>query len=195
MLSKLVPIMVLFSAGWALGEFYEEGILATDKNALISISSEPLMAPSRSQAFPRLSKNQESPQDTVEGLHSRANEPQEPSRESEERYVEAIRTWLDTLEPVQQEKARQIMREAHPGLQALRDAIRAKKSQLAAISFDRGMPPETLPRLGMELQKLRASLNRELEKVNEKLRYEAGIRMDTSNHDTFWLFPPESLKN
>lgn len=195
MLSKWVPIMVLFSAGWVVSDFYEDNIIASDKNALVSISAEPLMAPARPQSFPKFSKKQESPQDTVEGLHSKANEPQEPSRASEERYVAAIRSWLDTLDPYQQEKARKIMRDAHPGLQALRDAIRDKKSQLASISFDRGMPPETLPRLGMELQKLRTSLNRELEKVNEKLRYEAGIKMDTSNHDTFWLFPPESLKN
>lgn len=186
---------MLFSAGWVVGEFYEDGIITRDKSALISISAEPLLTPSRSQASTKASKKQESPQETVEGLHSRANDPHEPSRESEERYVAAIRSWLDTLEPFQQEKARKIMRDAHPGLQALRDAIRDKKSQLASISFDRGMPPETLPRLGMELQKLRASLNRELEKVNDKLRYEAGIKMDTSNHDTFWLFPPEELKN
>lgn len=188
--------MVLFSAGWVFGEIYEDGVFSGDRNAILATSGASIFSPStRLMALPKSSEKADSPQDTVESLHSRSGEPQEPSAASEERYVTAIRSWLATLAPFQREKARKIMVEAHPALQNLRNAIRDKKSELASLSFDRGMPPETLPRLGMELQQLRSCLNNELKKVNEKLRYEAGIKMDTSRQDSFWLFPPDDLKN
>lgn len=137
---------------------------------------------------PRL--RQEGFLETLADLNSRAQERTEPSAESEQRYVKAIRSWLDSLDPERRERARQIMREAHSGLHELREAIRFKKQELASISFNRGMNPETLPRLGMELQSLRADLGQQLRKISERLKNEAGIDLDGSDSPSFWFVPP-----
>lgn len=130
------------------------------------------------------------PEDTVESLAAKANEWQEPSRRSEERYVLAIREWLVSLPPYQREKARKILKEEQPGLHALRGAIRDKKSQLATLSFGRDTRPEALPKLGQELQQLRNALSEGLKKVGERLKYEAGVSMGPLGDDGFWLAPP-----
>lgn len=137
-------------------------------------------------------KEEISPDDTVEELEAKAKDWTEPSRASEEVYVAAMRRWLDTLEPFKRERARKIMSSAHPALRDLREAIRQKKAQLAGLSFDRGMAPETLPRLGMELQQLRADLHARLKAVARQLRYEAGVEMGPMENETFWLSPPSS---
>lgn len=130
------------------------------------------------------------PEDTVESLSAKANEWQEPSRRSEERYVLAIREWLVSLPPYQREKARKILKEEQPGLHALRGAIRDKKSQLATLSFGRDTRPEALPKLGQELQQLRKALSDGLKKVGDRLKYEAGVSMGPLGDDGFWLAPP-----
>lgn len=190
MLAKWAPIFISFSLVCANNGLNASDAISGEKRAFSAYTSEPLAFHSAkySSYQPRI---RESPQDTVDGLHSKSGDPQEPSRASEERYVGAMREWLKTLAPLQREKAQKIMHNAHPYLKALREAIRNKKSQLASISFDRGMPPETLPRLGMELQQLRASLSRELQRVNELLRSEAGVRMDRVEGEAYWLFPPD----
>lgn len=118
------------------------------------------------------------------------NVMKEPTRESEERYVEAIRVWLDSLPAFQREKARKILREAHPGLHALRTGIREKKSELVALSFDRNTPAETLPRLGQELQNLRDRLKAGLKEVEKRLKIEAGVAMGPLAGDGLWLATP-----
>ncbi len=131
------------------------------------------------------------PSKTVDSIASRANDWREPSRRSEERYVLAIRQWLDSLQPFQRERARKILHDAHPGLRALRIAIREKKAQLAAISFNRNTRPDTLPRLGQELQSLREALRGKLKDVGDRLRIEAGVPMGPLGGDGFWLAPPD----
>lgn len=191
MLSRWLPLMVLFSTGWMYGGFNEDGAIASDIQPWLIAANAPISAPGASAPGSKgASASLESPLDTVERLRSRAAMPTEPSQASEDRYIKAMRMWLDSLDPFKQERARKILSSAHPSLQALREAIREKKQQLAGISFNKGMPPETLPRLGMELQQLRAHLSAELRRVSERLRYEAGVAMDPAAEDTFWLSPP-----
>lgn len=120
------------------------------------------------------------------------NVMKEPTRESEMRYVEAIRKWLDSLPAFQQEKARKILKDAHPKLHALREGIREKKSELVSLSFDRNTPPETLPRLGQELQDLRDQLKANLKAVEKRLNIEAGVAMGPLAGDGLWLATPEN---
>lgn len=112
------------------------------------------------------------------------------SPEREERYTRSVRQWLDSLPAAQQERARKILREARPGLHELRVRIREKKAQLAELRFSSATPPDTLPRLGQELQRLRTQLRRRLHAINELLRHEAGVQMGPLGEDGLWLTPP-----
>lgn len=118
------------------------------------------------------------------------NSLQEPTRESEARYVDAIRDWLDQLPGFQREKARKILKDAHPVMHDLRNRIREKKRELVSLSFDRNTPPETLPRLGQELQDLRDQLKARLKEVENRLYYEAGVAIGPLGGDGFWLSTP-----
>lgn len=115
---------------------------------------------------------------------------QEPSEESERHYVAAITGWLNTLPKEKGEQARKILREVHPEFHALRKAIREKKSELIALSFDRNTPPETLPRLGQELLDLREKLAGRLKEVEKRLNTEAGVALGPLAGEGFWLSTP-----
>ncbi len=115
---------------------------------------------------------------------------QEPTRETEARYVDAIRDWLAELPDFQREKAREILKDAHPALHDLRNRIREKKGELVSLSFDRNTPPETLPRLGQELQDLRDQLKSRLKEVEKRLNIEAGVTMGPLDGDGLWLSTP-----
>lgn len=111
------------------------------------------------------------------------------SPEREERYTRSVRQWLDSLPAAQQKQARKILREAHPGVHALRVRIREKTTALAELRFNSATPPDTLPRLGQELQRLRAQLRLRLHTVNEQLRHEVGVPMGPLGEDGLWLTP------
>lgn len=111
------------------------------------------------------------------------------SPEREERYTRSVRQWLDSLPAEQQKQARKILRDAHPGLHELRVRIREKTTALAELRFSSATPPDTLPRLGQELQRLRAQLRRRLHTVNERLRHEVGVPMGPLGEDGLWLTP------
>ena len=137
----------------------------------------------------------QAPEKTVDLLAAKANNWREPSQRSEEIYVQAIRDWLDSLPPRERDLTRRILREVHPAMSSLREAIRDKKAELASLSFSSDTRPETLPRLGQELQSLRRSLRDELEKLGERLRIEAGVKMGPLGGDGFWLAPPPAKKS
>lgn len=132
----------------------------------------------------------DSPEEILERLEATTSDWMEPSLRSEVHYVLAIRKWLASLPPGKQSKARRILREAHPGLRNLRAAIREKKLQLSSLSFDRDTGPETLPRLGQELQQLRSELKRQLVNVSERVRKELGINLEPDGE--IWLALPEN---
>ena len=111
------------------------------------------------------------------------------SAAGEKEYVEKIRSWLKTLPNEQEAAARKILREAHPEIHDLRRAIYDKRMELTALSFGKKTSPETLPRLGQELQYLRRALRAKLENINNRLRTEAGVTMGPLAGEGFWLQP------
>lgn len=192
MIAKSFPLLLLLSAGFAGAEAGPDAAIAADYGHWRLAAQEARADTGRGACqLPSANLKKEDFFDILEEINSRSRDAAEPSLQSERQYVSAIRAWLDSLEPGQQERARKIMRDAHSELHGLREAIRNKKHELASISFNKGMPPETLPRLGMELQHLRASLGHELRKVSDRLRREAGVEVDANDTQTFWFVPPE----
>lgn len=105
--------------------------------------------------------------------------------------VAAARQWLDTLPPAKREIARAIMRQSNPRAAALRQAINEKKAQLAGVNFNRDVAPETLPRLGLELQQLRRDLRSELLRTHFRLSRDAYIILPPLPKDAVCLpLPP-----
>lgn len=111
------------------------------------------------------------------------------SETGEEEYVSQIHDWLLSLPKAKADKARSILHEAHPELKLLRKAIYNKKIELAAVRFDEPSSLERLPKLGMDLQKLRGILRKKLENINSRLLNEAGIKMNELGEEAFWLQP------
>lgn len=163
-----------------------------DQSEAATPDDAPLATPAENS---NLSARNQPPDKTVDILASRADNWKEPSPRSEEIYVQAIRDWLDSLPRNKRSLTRQILRDAHPSLSALREAIRDKKAELASLSFSKDTSPEALPRLGQQLQRLRSSLRDELEKLGERLKIEAGVQMGPLGGDGFWLAPPAKDKS
>lgn len=134
------------------------------------------------------------PNQTAESIRAISDDVTEPSPDSENQYILAVRDWLNSLEPEKREIARKIMLDAHPVLHNLRKAISEKKAQLATISFGPNTKPEALTRIGVELQKLRFALQTELEKLKSRLASEAGVDVGLPGNDIFWLTLPASKK-
>ena len=91
--------------------------------------------------------------------------------------VQDIDDWLEQLPPNQQNKARRIIDDARPRVRELRGRIREKMAELESLSYDQGTSPDTLPRLGRELQQLRDALRASLMDVDERLRREVGVSL------------------
>lgn len=174
-----------------MGDCAEYDALATEKNGKASVSR---VGPQKNPTFTSSSHpvdKGKTPEEIVESLGAKTNNWQEPSARSEERYVLAIRQWLDGMEAAQREEARKILKESHKDMHTLRVAIREKKKELANMSFNRHTSPEALPRLGQELQSLRKTLRVKLEKISERLTKEVGVPMGPLEGDAFWLLPQD----
>ena len=87
--------------------------------------------------------------------------------------------WLDYLPPSQRMKAQSIMEEYRPKVQDLRQRIISKKNELEELSYNRSTSPDTLPRLGRELQVLRDELQAMLIHADQRMRREVGIPLGT----------------
>lgn len=111
------------------------------------------------------------------------------SPEREAHYTRSVRQWLETLPEGQREQALKILQEAHPDVHALRVRIREKKAELESLRFDSSTPPDTLPRIGLELQMLRSQLRQRLLHISEVLRTEVGVPMGPLGEEGFWLNP------
>lgn len=83
--------------------------------------------------------------------------------------------WLAELSPDQRAKARTIIDEAQPRVRELRTRIREKMAELESLSYDQATSPDTLPRLGRELQLLRNELRATLLEMDRRLLREAGV--------------------
>lgn len=155
------------------------------------VSSSPFSIVDSEELY-QIPRSAQAPDATIDELAASSNDWFEPSPKSEIRYVGAIRQWLDTLSPSQQEKARKILKEARPRTYALRVAIRDKKKELQTLNFNANMRPDALPRLGQELNDLRGALRAELQQVGDRLLHEAGVGMGPLGGDGFWLAPPDA---
>lgn len=114
---------------------------------------------------------------------------EEISDEAEKKYIGEMRAWLAALPEEKAKLVRPILMEAHPVLHDLREEIYNKRLELIEISYKKGTDPETLPRLGQQLQKLRKKLRGKLNEVNDRIRREASVEMGMLNAEGFWLQP------
>lgn len=200
-----LPLILVLSAGQSYGAVLPHGHMQHDR--MLAVNGEGMIveeigpnqrAAGYAEDFLHIPVPQRdssgNPGQTVDSLSAKANDWTEPSKSSEAQYVLAVRSWLKSLEPRRRETARRIMRDAHPVLHDLREAIREKKAQLASIRFDRDTRPETLPRMGLELQRLRAALHTELASLKERISREVGVDMGPLGKDTFWLSLPAATK-
>lgn len=88
--------------------------------------------------------------------------------------VRDLDEWLQSLSPVQQAKAKSILEETRPRIKELRKRIQNKMVELESLSYDQETSPETLPRLGRELQLLRDELRAELLHMDDRMLREVG---------------------
>ena len=102
--------------------------------------------------------------------------------------------WLDYLPPSQRMKAQSIMEEYRPKVQDLRQRIISKKNELQELSYNRNTSPDTLPRLGRELQVLRDELQSMLIHADQRMRREVGIPLGPlPAGDAAWNSPQKTL--
>lgn len=83
--------------------------------------------------------------------------------------------WLADLPDDLRGRATVILEDARPALQDLHHRIFLKMEELRGLSFAGDTPPETLARLGMELQDLRDRLREGYRGVRERFRLEVGV--------------------
>ena len=82
---------------------------------------------------------------------------------------EAIEAWISTLSDEQRLVARLKVDAHRAKINDLQARLRQKLAELRSLRYDSRSTPETLPRIGMELQEIRASLRQEYEALNEDL--------------------------
>lgn len=87
----------------------------------------------------------------------------------------ALEAWISRLPPDLQARARAVVAAHAPKLDGLHEGIRLKMGELVALRYDGETPPESLPRLGHELQELRDALHAEIIRMDEELRREIGV--------------------
>lgn len=90
--------------------------------------------------------------------------------------------WLADLPDHARTRAMIILEDARPALQDLHHQAFLKMEELRGLSFAGDTPPETLARLGMELQELRDRLRAAYHGVRERLRMEVGVDLPPSRH-------------
>ncbi len=86
---------------------------------------------------------------------------------------------LEHLPPQQRIKAFVIISEFSPKVYELRQRIINKKSELEDLNFDKKTSPDTLSRLGWDLQVLRDELRSVLTHADQRMRLEVGIPLGT----------------
>ena len=84
---------------------------------------------------------------------------------------------LDQLPNEQRIKANAIVSDSLPKLQELDGQIHCKVDELQALTYSDNADPEALPKLGLDLQRLRNELRATLAAVNLRLQREAGVQL------------------
>lgn len=90
-------------------------------------------------------------------------------------HAAGIKAWLQHLSPAQRAQAIAIIDEYSPRVNDLRRRILQKKNELAQLSYNQNTSPETLPRLGHELQQLRDELRTLLQRADQRMCAEVGV--------------------
>lgn len=106
--------------------------------------------------------------------HAEYAAPQEGSRQSS---AVAMKSWLQQLTPQQRLKAQAIIDTYSPHILELRESIARKKRELALLSYNQTTSPDTLPRLGQELQRLRDELQALLLRADQQMCTEVGVSL------------------
>lgn len=83
--------------------------------------------------------------------------------------------WLHGLSPEQRLKAQAIMADHERQVRDLRHRIMQKKRELEHLCYAQDTQPETLPRLGRELQQLRDELRALFLRADQQMRAEVGV--------------------
>ena len=86
---------------------------------------------------------------------------------------------LEQLPPQKCAKAIAIMDDFKKKSHYLRELIETKKNELESLSFDQKTSPDTLPRLGYELQVLRDELHAVHMNADQRMRLEVGVPLGT----------------
>ena len=87
---------------------------------------------------------------------------------------ETIEIWIDTLSDEKRLAAR-IKVDAHKDkICDLQASLRQKLAELRTLRYDSRSSPETLPKLGLELQEIRANLRKEYESLAQDLKVTTG---------------------
>lgn len=86
---------------------------------------------------------------------------------------------LEDLPPQKCAKAIAIMDDFNKKNQYIRNLIDIKKRELESLKFDKKTSPDTLPRLGYELQVLRDELRTLLMNADQRMRLEVGVPLGT----------------
>lgn len=84
---------------------------------------------------------------------------------------------IETLPEEQKRKASAIVDDSLPRLRALDRSIMGKVDELKAVTYSNDADPEALPKLGLDLQKLRDEMRAVLVQVNLRLQKEAGVQL------------------
>ncbi len=84
---------------------------------------------------------------------------------------------FEDLPEDRQLKASAIVSESLPAIEDLDERIDRKRQELQAVTFSEQADAETLPKLGMDLQRLRNELRAVLMKVNVRLQREVGVSL------------------
>ena len=87
----------------------------------------------------------------------------------------ALEAWISRLPADLQGRARAVVAAHARSLDSLHEGMRLKMDELVALRYDGETPPESLPRLGHELQELRDALRAEIIIMDEELRREIGV--------------------
>ena len=87
----------------------------------------------------------------------------------------ALEAWISRLPPDLQGRARAVVAAHAQSLDSLHEGMLLKMDELVALRYDGETPPESLPRLGHELQELRDALRAEIIIMDEELRREIGV--------------------
>ncbi len=84
---------------------------------------------------------------------------------------------IDNLPEEQRLKAAAIVNDSLPRLQELDGRILGKVDELQSLTFSDNADPQALPKLGLDLQRLRRELLEALAAVNLRLQQEVGLQL------------------